>query len=320
MGTKISWTDETINPVVGCSKTSAGCQNCYAEKMAQRITTMGTFAADDYRQVVSKDGWLGSSVFRPSELDKPCRWKKPRTIFVSSMGDLFHDSVPFEWVDQVLHTAKYNPAHTFIFLTKRPNRMLEYFTGMSQPGAGTPTARRLLSHPNYSSNWHGLHMVYLKGGALPNLVIGVSVEDQATADERIPVLLQIPAAKRFISLEPMIGPVDLVSSGAFDECHANHGDIGESWLESNIHGVILGGESGHKARPLDPEWVRLVRDQCSAAGVPFMFKQDSSHKNSFTRSVDGYPIVSQDGFPTIDGRTHADLAWGVRKWLLIRPR
>ncbi len=308
MGTKISWTDETINPVVGCSKTSAGCQNCYAEKMAQRITTMGTFAADDYRQVVSKDGWLGSSVFRPSELDKPCRWKKPRTIFVSSMGDLFHDSVPFEWVDQVLHTAKYNPAHTFIFLTKRPNRMLEYFTGMSQPGAGTPTARRLLSHPNYSSNWHGLHMIYLKGGALSNLVIGVSVEDQATANERIPVLLKTPVAKRFISLEPMIGSVDLVRSGAIDECHANHGDIGESWSESNIHGVILGGESGPKARPLDPAWVRLVRDQCADACVPFMFKQFSSCKDMVLGKWYG-----KDGFPELDGRTHTELAWGVRK-------
>jgi len=308
MPSKINWTDETINPVVGCSKASAGCLGCYAEKMAQRITTMGTIAADAYRQVVGKDGWLGSTVFRPSELDKPYKWKKPRTIFVSSMGDLFHDSVPFEWVDQVLLTAKHNPSHTFIFLTKRPHRMLEYFAGLSQPGAGTPTARRLLSHPNYSSTWHGLHMIYLKGGALPNLVIGVSVEDQVTADERIPVLLRVPVAKRFISLEPMTGPVDLVRSGAIDECHANHGDIGESWLESNIHGVILGGESGHKARPLDPEWVRLVRDQCSAAGVPFMFKQDSSCKDMVLGKWYG-----KDGFPELDGRTHADLAWGVRK-------
>ncbi len=319
MGTKISWTGETINPVVGCSKVSEGCQNCYAENMARRLAAMGL---EQYKQVVERrwhsheyheirhtyHGWNGKTAFVPSELDKPYRWKRPRTIFVSSMGDLFHDSVPFEWVDQVLHTAKHNPDHTFIFLTKRPQRMLEYFAGLSQPGAGTPTARRLLSHPNYSSTWHGLHMVYLKGGALPNLVIGVSVEDQATADERIPVLLQIPAAKRFISLEPMIGPVDLVSSGAFDECHANHGDIVESWLESNIHGVILGGESGHKARPLDPAWVRLVRDQCADACVPFMFKQFSSCKDMVLGKWYG-----KDGFPELDGRTHTELAWGVRK-------
>lgn len=315
MGTKINWCSETINPIVGCSKISAGCQHCYAENMARRLAAMGL---EQYQSVVdirhclstgSQRGvWNGHTAFVPSELDKPYKWKKPRTIFVSSMGDLFHDSVPFEWVDQVLHTAKYNPAHTFIFLTKRPNRMLEYFTGMSQPGAGTPTARRLLSHPNYSSTWHGLHMIYLKGGALPNLILGVSAEDQETTDERVRVLLQIPATKRFISLEPMIGLVDLYRGG-WSFLSALHPPPGnKTGWKRGLDGVILGGESGPKARPLDPAWVRLVRDQCADACVPFMFKQFSSCKDMVLGKWYG-----KDGFPELDGRTHTELAWEVRK-------
>lgn len=278
---KIQWCDETINPVVGCSKISAGCQNCYAENMARRLAAMGL---RQYHNVVVggiadntyEPRWNGNTAFVPSELEKPYRWKKPRTIFVSSMGDLFHDTVSIKWQMTVMEMIAALPHHTFIFLTKRPENM-----------------KRFISAWVIYAEWY-----------LPNLILGVSVEDQATADERIPVLLQTPAAKRFISLEPMIGPVDLVTSGAFVECHANHEDVGESWFEGNIHGVILGGESGAKGRRLNPQWVVHVRDLCEEASVPFMFKQ-WNYKNR--NEVD-----PDTGYPWLGSRTHTELAWEVK--------
>ena len=289
MGTKISWTDETLNPVVGCSKISAGCQHCYAENMAQRLAAMGL---KQYKETVKwvrgrellphpTGGWNGKTYFVPSELEKPYKWKKPRTIFISSMGDLFHDSVPLEWIDMVMQMVVKNKQHTFIFLTKRPERMKQQL-----------------------ELWNDVRLLQ----RYPNLVLGVSVEDQATADERIPVLLQIPTAKRFISLEPMIGPVDLADLAFWVD---EHGEVGstdgrDSDIFPDIHGVILGGESGHKARYMAPDWVRLVRDQCAAAGVPFMFKQ-------WDNCGGPNPYYDENGFPLLDGRTHTDLAWSVKK-------
>ena len=204
MSTKISWCDETINPVVGCSKLSAGCQNCYAESMARRLANMGL---DQYKQVTMGakgsgyttpfGAWNGTTAFVESELYKPGNWRKPRTIFVSSMGDLFHESVRMEWIEQIVGMVAANPQHTFIFLTKRPDRMNEclgkldhaFFSALYQLQAGTQVD---------AWNW-----------PLPNLALGVSAENQQTADERIPLLLETPAAIRFASLEPMIAPIDL---------------------------------------------------------------------------------------------------------------
>lgn len=288
---KIHWTDETINPVVGCSKVSAGCQNCYAENMARRLAAMGL---PQYEQVVGKPphlpafmvnvgtgkafstiGWNNRTAFVPSELEKPYKWKKPRTIFISSMGDLFHKSVPVHWIFEIWTMISNLKRHTFIFLTKRPERM-----------------KAILSqYP-----------------VLPNLILGVSAEDQETADERIRVLLQIPAAKRFVSLEPMIGPVDLQLVRQFHHDQYSP-QYGASCL-AGISGVVLGGESGPKARPLDPAWVRLVRDQCAAAGTAFMFKQWHTDKKRLLPYLDTNPF---DGLPLLDGRTHTELAWKTKK-------
>lgn len=312
--TKISWADSTINPIVGCSHAGTpGCDNCYAQSMARRLANMGLA---QYKTVTEGDrkpghtpfhGWNGSTAFVESELKKPYKWKAPRTIFVGSMGDVFHHSVPFEWVDRVLRMVNDNKRHTFVLLTKRANRMQEYFKGLATPGTGTETARRLLSYPNYADRDHGWHMRYLKGGSMDNLVLGVSVEDQATADERIPVLLQIPAAKRFISLEPMIGPVS-IDSGRY---HYRFGDP-ENRFDCGINCVIVGGESGNKARAMNPDWVRLVRDQCAAAEVKFMFKQWSKVVGPGAGTVFGF-FDHESGKPMIDGRTHTELAWSVRK-------
>lgn len=302
---KIHWTDETINPVVGCSRISTGCQNCYAENMARRLAAMGR---EQYQHVFQRDwvdyskftgGWNGHTDFVPSELEKPYKWKKPKTIFITSMGDLFHKSVPFEWIDEVMKMVCMADRHTYIVLTKRPERMKEYF---DQWGKGNRGELMLAASPAYGGV-SGFHV------PRPNLVLGVSVEDQQTANERIPVLLQIPAAKRFISLEPMIGPVDL------DRLNVPpRGDEQWQWKlwKGGLDGVILGGESGPKARPLDPAWVRLVRDQCAAAGTAFMFKQWHTDKKRLLPYLDTNPF---DGLPLLDGRTHTELAWKTKKTL-----
>ena len=294
---KIQWCDETINPVVGCSKISAGCQNCYAEKMARRLACMNFYQYQDVigveRNGTIKGEWNGTTAFVPSELEKPYRWKKPRTIFVSSMGDLFHDSVPFEWIDQVVACAALNPQHTFILLTKRAERMKKYFCDSDLEDRITEIWQG--GDPD-KETWN----IMLP---LENLILGVSVEDQATADERIPVLLQIPAAKRFISYEPAVGPVDFTE-------YFEKADNGAPCPE--IHQIICGGESGPKARCLNPYWVRSVRDQCEAAGTAFMFKQWSRWVGPGAGTVFGW-FEPETGLPMLDGRTHTELAWEVRK-------
>lgn len=269
MATKISWCDETINPIVGCSKISEGCQNCYAENMAARLASMGL---GQYQSVTSFRRWNGLTALVSSELEKPFKWKKPRSIFISSMGDLFHETAPPGWHNQIMHMVHGCPQHTFIILTKRAKRMNEYFV-------------------DYAAFY---------GSPAANLVVGVSVENQETADERIPELLNTPAARRFISLEPMTGPVSIDSgrySYKFGSATKKH--------DCGIHGVILGGESGNRGRRLDPLWVIQVRDQCAAAGVPFMFKQ-WSHENRNEVDERGFPYLQ-------DNRTHSELAWKVNE-------
>ena len=240
MGNKILWTDKTWNPIVGCSKISPGCKNCYAERMAKRLKAMGR---PEYQEVVDENGWTGKTVFVKERLKIPYGWKKAQKIFVGSMTDLFHESVPDEWLNAVFHMIEENPQHIFQILTKRPENALEY---LKYKTAGFAT--------------------------LPNLWLGVTAENQEMADKRIPILLQIPSAVRFVSIEPMLGEIDLrayIHGGLF-------ADPREIWrFYSPLDWVICGGESGPGARPIQihPEWVRGLRDQCQGAGVPFFFKQ-----------------------------------------------
>ncbi len=239
---KIEWTDATWNPVTGCTKVSAGCANCYAERMAARFP-------DRFGD------WRGGVRAHEDRLDEPMRWKRPRRVFVCSMGDLFHEGVPSWVIERVFSTAHYCPQHTFIVLTKRPERMRDFWRGCWREDNGC---------------------------VLSNLWLGVSVENQAAADERIPILLDTPAAVRFVSVEPMLGPVDL-GKWIHGSCFAHDADVGgsgkcaghrcdEDWLRE-LHWVICGGESGPGARPMHPGWARGLRDQCVGAGVPFFFKQ-----------------------------------------------
>jgi protein gp37 len=268
--------------------------------MARRLAAMGM---GQYKQVIQKnwpgaDKWNGKTAFIPSELEKPYKWRKPRTVFVSSMGDLFHESVWRCWIDDVMRMVANNSQHTFIFLTKRPERIKQYFDLCDRELVDELTAYYQLSHGtdphNLAANW-----------PLPNLVIGVTAENQSIADTRIPILLKIPAAKRFISLEPMLGPVDLSKYLTCDHKACN--DYSDRPCDPApcpsraIDGVILGGESGNKGRRMEPLWVMAVRNQCAESGVPFMFKQ-WHHENR--NEVD-----ETTGFPWLGSQTHSALAW-----------
>lgn len=241
--TKIEWTEYSWNPVSGCTPISEGCQNCYAKRMANRLRGRCGYPADEpFKVTLHKD-----------RLEEPLRWKKPRRVFVCSMGDLFHEDVSrwmrFEVMDIILQAKQ----HTFLILTKRPANMKEFF------------------------EWY-----YSKAGrtieTIKNLWLGVTAENQQRADERIPILLQIPAAVRFVSVEPMLGPVDLSLSDGVDLSVSVGTGLkpGKSYLINSLDWVICGGETGPGARPMHPDWVRSLVLQCKNAGVPIFVKQMGS--------------------------------------------
>jgi len=245
--TAIEWTDATWNPIIGCSKVSAGCDHCYAERMARRQHGKGTVG---YKDLTDEHGWTGKVRLIEDRLAQPTLWHKPRRIFVCSMSDLFHERVTIEMRERVYQVIEACPQHTFQILTKRPERVMAYWL--------KPTN---------------------------NVWLGVTTENQQAADARIPLLLQCPAAVRFVSLEPMLGAVDLRSwlwrgrqpglvVGPMSAIPM-HGTKGASGVWG-LDWVIVGGETGPGARPVQPDWARDVRDQCKAAGVPFFFKKISS--------------------------------------------
>ncbi len=265
MSTKIEWTDETWSPIVGCSKISTGCDHCYAEKMACRLSGMPKTKAD-YSHVITDGKWNGKTKLRSKVLEKPFSWKKPRMIFVCSMGDLFHDTVPFNSILEIMYVINKCPQHTFQILTKRPDRMHEFFT-----------------------DWVPNPFI-LQHGDLPNLWLGVTAENQEQADKRIPVLLDIPAAKRFVSIEPMLGTVSL-NQYYFQDRQGNYPFKGvpiegrTKWIDI-IDQVIVGGETGPGARPIRHDWVTRIRDQCIESKTPFFFKSWGG-KNKANSMIEG---------------------------------
>lgn len=208
--TKIEWTDKTWNPITGCTKISAGCANCYAEIMARRLCAMGQ---NKYR-----NGF--TLTLHEDTLKEPLSWKKPHTIFVCSMSDLFHEKVPFEFIDKVLHIIRTTPQHNYQILTKRAQRMNEYFSQKSVP---------------------------------QNVWLGVTVDIVGTK-ERIDHLRKLEAPIKFLSCEPLLEDLGTLNFKGID------------W-------VIVGGESGVKARPMKEEWVKSIKDQSEKQGAAFFFKQ-----------------------------------------------
>lgn len=262
---RIEWTDATWNPVTGCTKVSPGCQNCYAERMAGRFSRTWT-----------------SVRCHEDRLGVPLRWRRPRMVFVCSMGDLFHDEVPDEFIRRVFDTMATSSRHTFQVLTKRPERMRALVPTFAdrhtaQDGSGWP---------------------------LPNVWIGVTAEDRERADERVLLLLQTPAAVRYVSLEPLLGPVRLTdivnargdSTDALrgETCSYESGCICEE--PPSLDWVIVGGESGPRARSCNTAWIRSVLEQCKAAAVPCFVKQLGSHWARWVQDV--YRPNSKGGDPS----------------------
>jgi protein gp37 len=253
--TSIEWTDASWNPIVGCTEISPGCANCYAARLAStrlRNTPQYKGLAAKLKSEIQfpavhahgipegtiQPRWTGEVRLLLERLQEPLRWRKPRRIFVCDMGDLFHESVDAEAIGLVVQTIAKCPQHTFQILTKRAARMKEIFSGYTE------------------------YTTFFRGKPLPNVWLGVSVENQHFADERIPLLLETPAAVRWISAEPLLGGVKLPDAQS-REIHR--------WPQ--LDWVVCGGESGANARPMHPDWARSLRDQCKAAGVPFFFKQ-----------------------------------------------
>jgi protein gp37 len=292
----IEWTDATWNPIAGCSVVSPACKNCYAMAMAARIEAMSIAHAANHggdpgplfyysgltQETRTGPVWTGKIAIAPEpKFLEPLRWKKPRRIFVNSMSDLFHENVADETIDRVFATMALCPQHTFQILTRRPARMRKFVSrlvGLAQAAkfGGTviadefPHVTTSLAHPQGLRDW-----------PLPNVWLGVTAERQQETDERIPELLATPSAEWFVSIEPQLGEVDLtrirlpsgdVLNSLTGETHdPNTGCIVAEG--SALGWAICGGESGPNARPMDPDWPRVLRDQCAAAAVPFFFKQ-----------------------------------------------
>ena len=277
--TAIEWTHipgyrgETWNPTAGCDKLSAGCKFCYAEVLhtrrhkayrAGKLQNMPQYA--EPFTTVRTMGHL---------LDRPLRWREPRAVFVDSMGDLFHQEVPLDVVRWVLSVAASCPDHLFLILTKRTERMADITSKLRWGHGLLPfelNGRAHLLHTFCSTDSQAIEHPNPVGWWPRNIWLGTSVEDQATADERIPHLLRTPAAVRFLSCEPLLGLIDLERPAPHD-CRQHGRNICPPWYSQSIDWVIAGGESGPKARPMHPDWARGLRDQCRAAGVPFFFKQ-----------------------------------------------
>ncbi len=256
--TGIEWTESTWNPVTGCSKVSAGCKHCYAERDWRRLSanTKTRYFGREFTDVQCHQ----------DVLQLPLRWTKPRRIFVNSMSDLFHDAVPDEFIDQVFAVMALCPQHTFQILTKRPARLRTYIETI--PARASRCRADLVVRLNDPDSVLGALRSDYEGAKpwpLANVWLGVSIEDQPAADERIPLLLQTPAAVRWISAEPLLGAIDI---RRYLDVDLDRG-LGEPWLDW----VAAGGESGPHARPSHPDWFRSLRDQCQAADVPFLFKQ-----------------------------------------------
>jgi protein gp37 len=247
--TGIEWTDATWNPVTGCTNISLGCKNCYAERDFARMAAnpkLPSYLGRKFTDVRC----------HPERLDAPLHWEKPRRVFVNSMSDLFHEDVPDEFIQGVFRTMAHATQHTFQILTKRPERMRRYVLSTRNPAVIR----------------------------LPNVWLGVSVENQPTADERIPILLNTPAAMRFLSVEPMLERIDLQLEPRGGDAIGHH----------SIDWVIVGGESGPNARPCNLNWLLDIVRQCKAAGVPCFVKQLGSR--AIAPETPGFGAMCSDGF------------------------
>jgi protein gp37 len=288
-GSEIEWTDATWNPITGCKLVSAGCTFCYAMLLAG--TRLKNHPSRKGLTLQTKAGpvWNGKVRFNEEWLTQPLSWKRPRRIFVCAHGDLFAEEVPDAWIDRVFAVMALAPQHTFQVLTKRAARMRAYHADKGAYQRILNAARPLRDHwPHFGS----VPISDPRDGAFwPHVWKGVSCEDQLRANERIPELLQTPAGLHFVSLEPLLGPIELEhipltkpdERSVFRTINALTGRRGHGGkcgytetcdpIQPHLGWVITGGESGLHARPMHPDWERKIRDDCAAAGVPYFKKQ-----------------------------------------------
>lgn len=317
--TSIQWTDATWSPVRGCSRVSAGCDHCYAMGMAHRFSGEGK-PYEGLTRIRKSDGkvdWSGVARFIPEALDQPLRWKRPRRIFVNSMSDLFHESLTNEQIAAVFGVMAAAPQHTFQVLTKRPQRMREWFQWAKGGACGGISGRFVFPAESCrdaalsAKEWRlpdgsmppgpGRALLgYDRRWPLPNVHLGVSIENQKTADERIPLLLDAPAEVRFVSYEPALEPVHL-GFAAFNGADS----LGQM---PGLHWVIVGGESGPGARPFDIQIARDVINECKAAGVACFIKQLGAHPFNSDEGIrcDGGP--NEWAWLNLQDRKGADMA------------
>ncbi|MCW4114783.1 phage Gp37/Gp68 family protein [Aurantimonas sp. MSK8Z-1] len=352
MPTRIEWTDETWNPIRArrrgtgksgwhCEPVSPGCANCYAEGFNRRLGTGLPYKPGHRRDV--------EIVLDEPTLVQPLRWRRPRMIFPGSMTDLFADFVTDDMLDRIFAVMALCPQHTFQVLTKRPERMRDYLTDPRSTGriarrildlwiGGEKHARAAMAGDRWPVRSIGVVddpddvTVDLP---LPNVWLGVSCEDQKRADARVPVLLDTPAAVRWVSAEPLLGPIDFTQidherdRGWEEPLNAleaySLAQALEDWGEDceqqadrpRLDWIVVGGESGSGARPMHPDWARSIRDQCAAAGVPFHFKQWGAWwplrpaEYGDLRSYPKSTIVRPDG-----GITSGLMAYGPDAWVM----
>ena len=337
----IAWTNSTWNPVTGCAKVSPGCKHCYAEREWPRFYGREEVAVQlthgpivDGRQITEIQGKRPFThvVCHEDRLDIPLRWKRPRRIFVNSMSDLFHEKVPDAFIDRVFAVMALAPRHTFQILTKRPERMLRWFDpGRDNREHAVGEAMRALTQGKDPG---------LPDWPLPNVWIGVSVEDQGTANERIPLLLETPAAVRWVSAEPLLGPVDLDLAGCIDGCGwvtpvpcNNDKDLkcpkcraivtrcgfGRShrgiMRRRPLDWVVVGGESGPYARPMHSEWARSILRQCRDARIPVFIKQLGAAYSDPKNGIVGHGLrVHPDGQALISLRLQHRAGADTSEW------
>jgi protein gp37 len=315
--TGISWTDRTWNPVVGCTKVSQGCKHCYAKTLHDMRHK--AFKAGKLQNFPQYAEPFETVQLLPDRLAHPLGWRKPSRVFVNSMSDLFHESIDIQYIASVFAVMYLAPWHHFQILTKRPERMLAVLTDPS-------LYDRVLHEANgFRDSRPHLTMVGISDPtrfSASHVWLGVSVENQEEANKRIPLLLGTPAAVRFLSCEPLLSPVDLTrlrgpGNGTWRDALEGRLHTGPATLrEPGIDWVIVGGESGKGARPMHPEWARSLRDQCTAVGVPFHFKQHGDWRSSGTsehsgrlhvahREIDGlhyYRVGTKRAGRELDGR------------------
>lgn len=266
--TTINYCDETWNVTGGCSHCSPGCDNCWSEQL-----TATRFKGKPRYDGLTKDGrWTGKVKLFEDRLEQPLHWKEPRVIFVNSQSDLFHEQVEPGWTCHVFDIIEQCPQHTFLLLTKRPRLMRKHLYGKWNQGGG--------------ATWQYMS----ESTTFPNLYLGLTICNQKEADEKIPVFLQIPG-KKWLSIEPCLEDIDIrkaqCSIGGLN-CKESNCDGCTAAYKGNYIGfdqVVLGGESGPKARPMEIEWARSLRDQCATANVSFFFKQWGTKKAG--RLLDG---------------------------------